>query len=143
MPKLLIVEDDHDVCDFLHDELTDAGFTVTKVNSGADAIVAAAEESFDLVLLDMLMPGLNGSQTIRLRGARLHGPGRSLRRPLLQQADQNGRSDRRNQRSAKPETRSVKMGAYRTWGNTINQPRTLRPSPWYYVPRTKCSGQVS
>ena len=66
MPKILIAEDDADVRLFLQEELTDAGFTVTGVGDGADAVVVAVEESFDLYLLDMLMPGLDGIQTIRV-----------------------------------------------------------------------------
>ncbi len=66
MPKILIAEDDADVRLFLQEELTEAGFTVTGVSDGADAVVVAVEESFDLYLLDMLMPGLDGIQTIRV-----------------------------------------------------------------------------
>jgi len=66
MPKILIAEDDGDVRLFLEEELADAGFSVSGVGNGADAIVAAAEEPFDLYLLDMLMPGLDGIQTIRV-----------------------------------------------------------------------------
>lgn len=66
MHKLLVVEDEKDVREFLQDELSDAGFRVTAVKDGVDAIVAAAEQSFDLALLDMLMPGLDGIQTIKV-----------------------------------------------------------------------------
>jgi CheY-like chemotaxis protein len=66
MPRILIAEDDPDVRSFLEDELTNAGFTVTAVDNGADAVVAAVEQSYDLYLLDMLMPGLDGIQTIRV-----------------------------------------------------------------------------
>lgn len=66
MPKILIAEDDADVRAFLQDELTDAGFTVTAVDNGADAVVTAVEGTYDLYLLDMLMPGLDGIQTIRV-----------------------------------------------------------------------------
>ncbi|MCS7260780.1 MAG: response regulator [Anaerolineae bacterium] len=66
MPRILIAEDDPDVRSFLEDELTNAGFTVTAVDNGADAVVAAVEQPFDLYLLDMLMPGLDGIQTIRV-----------------------------------------------------------------------------
>jgi CheY-like chemotaxis protein len=64
--KILVAEDDADVRTFLQEELGDAGFVVTAVGNGADAIVAAAEEIYDLFLLDMLMPGLDGIQTIRV-----------------------------------------------------------------------------
>jgi CheY-like chemotaxis protein len=66
MPKILIAEDDTDLRYFLQDELSDAGFLVTAVSNGADAIVAAVEASYDLYLLDMLMPGLDGIQTIKV-----------------------------------------------------------------------------
>jgi two-component system nitrogen regulation response regulator NtrX len=66
MPKILIAEDDADVRAFLQDELTDAGFAVTGVDNGAEAVVTAVEGSYDLYLLDMLMPGLDGIQTIRV-----------------------------------------------------------------------------
>jgi len=66
MPRLLIADDDADLRDFLKDELTHAGFNVFTVGNGADAIVKAAEQQFDLILLDMLMPGLDGIQVIKV-----------------------------------------------------------------------------
>ncbi len=66
MPKLLIADDDADLRDFLKDELTNAGFSVVTVSNGADAIVCVAEEPFDMILLDMLMPGMDGIQVIRV-----------------------------------------------------------------------------
>lgn len=66
MPKILIAEDEKDLRDFLQDEFTDVGFTVTAVANGADAVIAAVEERFDLALLDMLMPGMDGLQAIRV-----------------------------------------------------------------------------
>jgi CheY-like chemotaxis protein len=66
MTKIMIVDDDADVCTFLSDELTEVGYHVTTYSNGADAVVAAAENDFDLAVLDMLMPGLDGIQTIRV-----------------------------------------------------------------------------
>ncbi len=66
MPRLLIADDDADLRDFLKDELTSAGFSVFTVGNGADAIVKVAEQPFDLILLDMLMPGLDGVQVIKV-----------------------------------------------------------------------------
>jgi CheY-like chemotaxis protein len=66
VPKLLIADDDADLRDFLKEELTNVGFNVSTVGNGADAIVRAAEQSFDLILLDMLMPGLDGIQVIKV-----------------------------------------------------------------------------
>jgi two-component system nitrogen regulation response regulator NtrX len=66
MPKILIADDQRDLLDFLCDELTEVGFVVKTVNNGADAVVTAVEESFDIFLLDMYMPGLNGIQAIKV-----------------------------------------------------------------------------
>lgn len=66
MARILVAEDETDVRAFLREELTLEGHLVTTVANGADAVVAAAEARFDLYLLDMLMPGLDGIQTIRV-----------------------------------------------------------------------------
>lgn len=66
MIKILLAEDDPDLRFFLHEELTSYNFKVTAVNNGAEAIVAAVDQSYDLYLLDMLMPGLDGIQTIHV-----------------------------------------------------------------------------
>jgi CheY-like chemotaxis protein len=66
MPSLLIAEDDKSVREFLYEELTDAGFHVTAVKDGVDAIMKVVDYSFDLALLDMMMPGLDGVQTIKV-----------------------------------------------------------------------------
>ena len=66
MTKILIAEDDADLRFFLSDVLTGHSFKVTAVSNGAEAVIAAVDEPYDLYLLDMLMPGLNGIQTIHV-----------------------------------------------------------------------------
>ena len=66
MNHILVAEDERDVRSFLKDELTDAGYRVTVVENGADAVLKATEHSIDLFLLDMLMPGLDGIKTIQV-----------------------------------------------------------------------------
>ena len=66
MAKLLVVDDDINLLKYISEGLTKAGFEVKTLDNGADAIVLAIEESFDLILLDMLMPGLNGIQVARV-----------------------------------------------------------------------------
>jgi two-component system nitrogen regulation response regulator NtrX len=66
MNKILLAEDEPDLRLFLHDELTDMNFKVTVVANGAEAILAAVEEPQDLYVLDMMMPGMDGIQTIRV-----------------------------------------------------------------------------
>ncbi|NPV84503.1 MAG: response regulator [Anaerolineae bacterium] len=66
MIKVLIIDDDTNLLNFLTEELTDAGYSVKTIDNGADAIVMAAEQTFDVILLDMLMPGLDGIQVVRV-----------------------------------------------------------------------------
>ena len=65
MTKLLVVDDDTNLLKFLKEGLADAGFEVKTIDNGADAIVSAVEESFDLVLLDYLMVGMDGAETLQ------------------------------------------------------------------------------
>jgi CheY-like chemotaxis protein len=64
--KLLVVDDDQEMVEFLTDELTQQGFQVTSRRSGGDAIIAVVDNRYDLVLMDMLMPGMDGLQTIHV-----------------------------------------------------------------------------
>ena len=66
MLKLLIVDDDVNLLSFLGEELVNAGFEVKTLDNGADAIVAAVETTYDLILLDMLMPGMDGIRVIKV-----------------------------------------------------------------------------
>jgi CheY-like chemotaxis protein len=66
MTKVLIIDDDTNLLTFLSEELVDGGYAVKTIDNGADAIVMSAEQKFDVILLDMLMPGLDGIQVIRV-----------------------------------------------------------------------------
>jgi len=58
--KILLLEDDTILSETLHDLLRDRGFEVTLVSNGARAMEATFEESFDLLLLDVNVPGIDG-----------------------------------------------------------------------------------
>ena len=66
MKRLLVVDDDMNLLNFFLEELTRAGFDVSIKDNGADAIITVVEGLFDLVLLDMLMPGLDGIKVARV-----------------------------------------------------------------------------
>ncbi len=66
MQKILLADDERDVRSLLQAELEGAGYRVTAVATGAEAVIAAADGGFDLYLLDMMMPGMNGVQTIQV-----------------------------------------------------------------------------
>jgi DNA-binding NtrC family response regulator len=64
-PKVLIVDDEQVVCNLLREELSERGYLCTAVLSGNDALVKLAKEDFDVVLLDIRMPGMPGMDVLR------------------------------------------------------------------------------
>ena len=65
MTKILIVEDEAKIARFVELELTHEGYEVDKVDNGRDAVDAALANDYDLVLLDILLPQLNGMEVLR------------------------------------------------------------------------------
>ena len=63
--KILIVDDSPTERHVLNDLLTKAGFEVVTSDNGEDAIVKAKQVKPDLILMDVVMPGLNGFQATR------------------------------------------------------------------------------
>jgi CheY-like chemotaxis protein len=61
---ILVVDDQEDLREILEMKLTAAGYRVTAVANGRDAIKAFAQEKFDLVLTDMIMPERDGLEVI-------------------------------------------------------------------------------
>jgi two-component system, OmpR family, response regulator len=63
--RLLVVEDDPNILELLTASLRFAGFQVKTVTSGSEAIAAAREFRPDLVVLDIMLPDLDGFEVIR------------------------------------------------------------------------------
>ena len=63
--KILIVEDDQDIAELERDYLEAAGFAVTIENDGACGRTAAITGGYDLVVLDLMLPGLDGFNICR------------------------------------------------------------------------------
>ncbi|PIQ88621.1 MAG: two-component system response regulator [Candidatus Omnitrophica bacterium CG11_big_fil_rev_8_21_14_0_20_42_13] len=61
--KILIVDDEEDVLKGLEKRLSVAGYSVLKATSGIEAVAAAKRELPDLIVLDIVMPGMDGGQT--------------------------------------------------------------------------------
>lgn len=61
--KVLIVDDEPDIIEFLHYNLTRNGYEVIQASNGPDAINFANKEIPDLILLDIMMPGMDGVET--------------------------------------------------------------------------------
>jgi DNA-binding NtrC family response regulator len=62
--KILIVDDEPNVCNFLSEFLDYKGFEPTITLSGKDALNQLKSEDFDLVLLDIIMPEMNGFEVL-------------------------------------------------------------------------------
>jgi two-component system copper resistance phosphate regulon response regulator CusR len=70
MPRILVAEDEHRIASFVEKGLGAAGFGVQIVSDGNAALEAASTGSFDLLLLDIGLPGIDGLEILRrLRGS--------------------------------------------------------------------------
>jgi CheY-like chemotaxis protein len=65
--RVLVVEDEPIIRNFLEDGLTDAGFNVTTAHNGAVALDRVTDDPPDAVLLDLLMPVMDGLAFLRQR----------------------------------------------------------------------------
>lgn len=74
-PRILIVDDEPSIRELLSTSLRFAGFGVRTVGNGAQTISAVLEEEPDLIILDVMLPDMNGfSVTKRLRSAGYTAP---------------------------------------------------------------------
>ncbi len=62
--KILIIEDDIDINNLLFEILHNIGYTVTQSYSGTESQFWLEKEKFDLILLDLMLPGLSGEKII-------------------------------------------------------------------------------
>ncbi|MBC2714801.1 MAG: response regulator [Desulfobacteraceae bacterium] len=64
--KVLIVDDEQDFLDVISDRLTARDMNVSTASSAKDAIKKIDEESFDAVVLDLMMPEMDGLETLKI-----------------------------------------------------------------------------
>ena len=62
MARVQIVEDSPDIAELVRHYLTRAGYEATTVSSGRDALIQARQSPPDLVVLDIMLPGMDGMQ---------------------------------------------------------------------------------
>jgi two-component system alkaline phosphatase synthesis response regulator PhoP len=65
MTRVLVVEDDPSIAFTLNADLTAEGYQVTVADTGADALRLGANERYDLILLDVMLPGRDGFEVCR------------------------------------------------------------------------------
>lgn len=74
MTRILIAEDEPQIVTFLEKGLRASGYTTISVSTGSDAIALARDDAFDLLILDLGLPGADGHEVlaaVRGRGERL------------------------------------------------------------------------
>ena len=62
MERILIVDDENDIAELIKDILEDEGYKATIKNNGTDAIKEVKENDYDLILLDVMMPDISGTE---------------------------------------------------------------------------------
>ena len=65
MSRVLIIEDEESIADLEKDYLELSGFEVTVENRGDTGLKAALEEDFDIIILDLMLPGTDGFEVCR------------------------------------------------------------------------------
>lgn len=75
MHRVLLIEDDPNILDLLNIHLKDLGCETVSVMNGPDGLSAALAGNFDLVILDIMLPGMNGMEICRrIRQTNRHTP---------------------------------------------------------------------
>lgn len=73
--KILVVEDEPKLAGFMQQGLLQAGYQVQLSNNGTEALNTAASETFDLILLDLMLPGMTGIDVLKnLRAFKISSP---------------------------------------------------------------------
>jgi len=65
MKKILLIEDDQFLIDIYTTKLKEAGFSIEVAKSGREGLKMAKEKKFDLILLDIVLPGLDGWEVLK------------------------------------------------------------------------------
>lgn len=63
--RILVVEDDADTADYLTRGLREAGYTVEHATDGRDGLYLASSSSFDAVVMDRMVPGMDGLSVVK------------------------------------------------------------------------------
>src|SRR5437870_4789043 len=93
--KILIVDDEPFNVDYLEQELEDLGYTTVSARNGREALEKVALEAPDLILLDVMMPIMDGLTVCRiLKGTERAAPGQ---RPLCEVRARGRQAPRRRQ----------------------------------------------
>ena len=65
MNKVLIIDDDEELCDLVSEYLTVEGFETTAVHDGETGLTRGLSGEFDLAILDVMLPKINGFDVLK------------------------------------------------------------------------------
>ncbi|RLD50849.1 MAG: hypothetical protein DRI97_16460 [Bacteroidetes bacterium] len=65
MSKILIIEDDIDIAELVSIHMIDTGFETEKVHDGKEGLIRALEGTYELIILDLKLPGMDGLEICR------------------------------------------------------------------------------
>ena len=63
--KLLVIDDDAELCELVSEYLETEGFEIDTEGSGDHGADRALESDYDLIILDVMLPGINGFEALR------------------------------------------------------------------------------
>jgi DNA-binding response OmpR family regulator len=73
-PRILIIDDDEEIAPLFRRTLENAGYSVSSTLSGKEGLRAIREEAFDLVILDLAIPEVDGFEILRAVRDQLRKP---------------------------------------------------------------------
>lgn len=62
--RILVVEDDNEINWMINEALIKEGYTCVGAHSGSEAVLRLQKESYDLVILDLMLPGMDGKEVL-------------------------------------------------------------------------------
>ena len=65
MTQVLVIDDDRKLCRLIKDYLEPLGYAVTAVHTGPDGVAAATKEKWHAIILDVMLPGLDGFEVLK------------------------------------------------------------------------------
>jgi DNA-binding response OmpR family regulator len=72
--RVLIVDDDTKLCRLIHDYLEPLGYEVSAAHTGPEGLEVALQEAFSAIILDVMLPGMNGFDFLRRLREESHVP---------------------------------------------------------------------
>ncbi len=74
MKKILLIDDDLTLCELLTEYLTSEGFEAESAHTGPEGVTRAIAEAWDAIVLDVMLPGMNGFDVLKQIQAQLQTP---------------------------------------------------------------------